>query len=92
MAEVFEKDADLVALRSHVTEDFMVTFNTGVNSYLHGDWAAAREALEKSDRMMREAAPSLGGDGPSVTLLRFMCSHKWIPPAGWKGYRELQMK
>ena len=90
--EVFELDADLLALRAHVTEAFLKAFNDGVTAYISGDWSAARICLETADRLMREAAPALGGDGPSLTLLRFMAENKWKPPLGWKGFRPLTSK
>ena len=36
-ADVFEKDDDLVMLRSHVTEEFTNTFREGVDAYLEGE-------------------------------------------------------
>ena len=32
------------------------------------------------------------GDGPSLTLLRFMAETNWTPPKDWKGYRPLTSK
>ncbi len=81
-----------MALRAHVTETFLTTFAEGVSAYLAGDWTTARQRLETSDQLMREAAPALGGDGPSLTLLRFMGEHRWIAPASWKGFRPLTSK
>ena len=31
-------------------------------------------------------------DGPSAALLRFMESHKFVPPKAWRGFRELTEK
>lgn len=91
-SEVFERDADMITLRSHVSDAFLTSFSSGVNSYLSGDWSAARVFLEQSDSMMREAAPVLGGDGPSLTLLRYMGEFNWQAPSDFKGFRPLTSK
>ena len=90
--DVFESDADLLTLRAHVTDEFSTAFSGGLAAYLRGDWAGARPQLERADRLMREAAPALGGDGPSLTLLRHMADHCWAAPADWAGYRPLLAK
>lgn len=38
-------DADLVAMRAHITYSFRQNFRAGVASYLEGDWEAARTSL-----------------------------------------------
>lgn len=90
--EIFDMDSDLLQLRAHVTDKFLHTFNEGVKAYLAGDWPAARTFLEDSDKQMAEAAPSLGGDGPSQTLLSYMSDHGWTAPSTWKGFRPLTSK
>jgi class 3 adenylate cyclase len=91
-ADIFDNDYDLVTLRSHVTADFVETHKAGITAYLNGDWIAAKECLEKADSMMLEAAPSLGGDGPSKTILNYMKNREFKCPSDWKGYRPLTSK
>lgn len=91
--EIFELDADLLALRSHVTPEFEHIFLQAVDLYIAGDWANARPLFERANQLMLVAAPSLKGDGPSKTLLRYMEAHSWSSSSiGWKGYRPLTSK
>lgn len=91
--EIFELDADLLALRSHVTPEFENVFQHAVDLYISGDWAGARPLFERANQLMLTAAPSLKGDGPSKTLLRYMEAHSWSSSSiGWKGYRPLTSK
>lgn len=91
MHEVFEKDYDLVTLRKHVTEEFESEFKQGVDTYLQGDWPTARKYLEKANELMAQV-PSKAGDGPSLTLLRYMEAYGWQAPSSWKGFRPLTSK
>jgi class 3 adenylate cyclase len=91
-ADIFENDYDLLTLRAHVTNDFVETHKAGIAAYLSGDWTAAKELLEKADRMMLELVPSLEGDGPSKTILNYMKNRSFQVPSDWKGYRPLTSK
>ena len=79
-------------LKNHITYEFSSTFRHGVNLYLEGKWEQARPVLETANQMMAEAAPELGGDGPSQTLLQYMEARDWRAPDSWKGYRPLTSK
>lgn len=91
LIEVFEKDYDLVTLRKHITAEFLQEFKQGVDTYLQGDWTVARKHLEKSNELMAQV-PSKAGDGPSLTLLRYMEAYGWQAPSSWKGFRPLTSK
>lgn len=91
LVEVFEKDYDLVTLRKHLTPQFLTEFKTGVDTYLQGDWPEARKHLEKANELMAQV-PSKSGDGPSLTLLRYMEAYGWQAPSSWKGFRPLTSK
>jgi len=91
-ADVFENDYDLLTLRKHLQPQFLESFNEGINHYLEGDWVTARKYLERADVLMAEAAPSLGGDGPSKTILSYMGNQGFMAPSSWKGYRPLTSK
>lgn len=90
--EILENDTDLVKLRRHVTEEFIEKFNEGYRLYTQGDWRKARKAFEESDEIMAKNAPSLGGDGPSQTLLNYMSNLNYQAPANWHGFRALTNK
>jgi class 3 adenylate cyclase len=91
LMEVFEKDYDLVTLRKHITAEFSSSFKLGVDTYLQGDWPEARKHLEAANELMAQV-PSKAGDGPSLTLLRYMEAHGWQAPSSWKGFRPLTSK
>jgi hypothetical protein len=50
-----------------VTEsrDFLSLFQEGVDRYLLGQWGTAREILVRTDALMKQLQPDVGGDGPS---------------------------
>ena len=82
-----------LTLRKHAADpEFTELFKEGVALYLSGEWLAAKALLERADLYMREAAPILGGDGPSRTLLAYMGSQNFEAPKSWKGYRPLTSK
>lgn len=95
--DLFYGDTDLVILRRHAKSDpndteFGDTFKEGVQCYLDGDWAKAKDLLTKTDNMMKERAPILGGDGPSKTLIRYINEHGPEKPSWWEGFRPLTSK
>ena len=47
-------DSDLLAMRQHVSEDFVKTFNRGRNYYLSGDWKSAIKYLKMANTQMIE--------------------------------------
>mmetsp|Transcript_3610 Transcript_3610/g.4269 ORF Transcript_3610/g.4269 Transcript_3610/m.4269 type:complete len:694 (+) Transcript_3610:1-2082(+) len=53
---IWETDADLKAMRHHVTEEFDLEFNAGLKCYYEGDWPAAIELLESANEIMVAAA------------------------------------
>ena len=91
-AVIFERDPDLRQLRAHVTEEFRDQFETGLVHYLTGDWPLAREELEKANTMMSQKVPALGGDGPSLALLKYIELYDYVAPQGWMNYRPLTSK
>jgi hypothetical protein len=91
-ALVFERDPDLRQLRAHVTFEFREQFETGLVHYLSGEWGFAREELEKANQMMKDKVPALGGDGPSLALLRYMDQYEYTAPNNWMNYRPLTSK
>ena len=92
-SELFALDTDLQILRQHAqNEEFLTTFKNGVEEYLDGNWKVAKTLLEKTNALMKVLAPSLGGDGPSKTLLNYIEEFGPDAPAWWKGYRPLTAK
>mmetsp|Transcript_24385 Transcript_24385/g.35798 ORF Transcript_24385/g.35798 Transcript_24385/m.35798 type:complete len:840 (+) Transcript_24385:136-2655(+) len=91
-SDVFEKDYDMLTLREHITPEFLSTFQQGLEYYLQGDWGSARGFLERATQMMSQVPSMEKGDGPSLTLLRYMENHGWQAPSSWKGFRPLTSK
>lgn len=56
VANIWNTDQDLKAMRHHITEDFISEFNAGMKSYLHGDWPEAIAKLEKANEIIVDAA------------------------------------
>jgi hypothetical protein len=91
--DVFEQDYDMLTLRKHATDpEFQQLFKEGITAYLDGDWQTARKLLERSDLFMKECAPALGGDGPSRTLLEYMCNQKIESPNTRQGFTQRTSK
>jgi hypothetical protein len=92
-SELFEIDTDLRILRAHAIDtEFLAMFKSGVDDYLEGSWASAKQKLTAADKMMATLAPALGGDGPCKTLLDYMVEMGPDSPDWWKGYRPLTAK
>ena len=92
-SELFEIDTDLRILRAHAFDaEFLAMFKSGVDDYLEGSWASAKQKLTAADKMMATLAPALGGDGPCKTLLDYMVEMGPDSPDWWKGYRPLTAK
>lgn len=91
-AEIMNYDFDLVQLRQHVPQGFKELFTSSIDAYIAGDWPSAAAGLSECDQMMAKAAPSLGGDGPSQTLISYMANRNNTAPKDWKGYRPLTSK
>jgi hypothetical protein len=64
---------------------FLEVFQSGVETYLAGDWPSARLALEAALKLKPD-------DGPALTLLRYMASLQYKRPLDWSGFRELTEK
>jgi len=86
--DIWRTDSELLALKSHLSDEFLVAFKEGVKNYVNGNWEKSREVLEQCHQDMAD----YGGDGPSCTLLSYMASFDFIPPPGWEGFRPLTNK
>ena len=52
--EIWLNDQDLKAMRCHVSDDFVDTFNVGRELYLSGQWPKAIKKLKEANNMMIE--------------------------------------
>ncbi|CAD8085296.1 unnamed protein product [Paramecium primaurelia] len=87
IAELFEKDEDLITAREPYHQEFYDTWISGFNSYIRGEWDEAQKIFMKTLTMIPEHK-----DGPSNTLLEVIHSAGGRAPYDWKGFRELTEK
>jgi hypothetical protein len=57
---IWNVDQDLVAMRSHICDEFMEMFNRGRDEYLSGNWPTAIKCLRLANRIMVEEVVSEG--------------------------------
>lgn len=51
---IWNTDQDLVAMRNHISDEFMDVFNSGREEYLAGNWPSAIRLLMSADKIMFE--------------------------------------
>lgn len=98
--EAFSREETLVRMRGTFQEEFFQRFSMAYRNYEAGEWMVARDMFFTCHYEPRECFGSSmlttedewPVDGPTVTLLRFMRRHGFIPPAEWPGHRELASK
>lgn len=80
---VWEKDEDIINLRSHINDKTKKIWDDGIHAFVNGDWASAithfNEVLELTG----------GKDGPSRNIMTKMAEYEFKAPPDWKGYRIL---
>ena len=59
-ANIWNTDPDLVAMRQHITDDFLAEFSKGHKAYLSGDWPLAIKRLNRANEIMIETAVEQG--------------------------------
>lgn len=57
---IWSSDQDLIAMRQHVTNDFLEAFKEGLKFYISGDWPRSIEKLEKANNIMFQTAVDEG--------------------------------
>jgi len=99
--DAFSSDPLLVTARQDFSEEFFDRFKMALRNYEAGEWLVARDMLltchptpriRYVDSNTHEDESKWPSDGPTRTLLHFMRSTEYKPPAGWKGHRELVEK
>ncbi|KAF8821394.1 adenylate and guanylate cyclase catalytic domain-containing protein [Cardiosporidium cionae] len=81
-----ESDKDIIAMRSHIHDDFSILFQKGYAHYEAGEWKTAQQFLLRTQNFQGNT------DGPSATLLQFMSTYNFVAPIQWPGYRRLTEK
>lgn len=57
---IWTTDQDLIAMRQHVTDDFLQMFKEGHKAYIAGDWSTAIQKLELANDIMYQTAMDEG--------------------------------
>jgi hypothetical protein len=57
---IWDRDQDLLAMHSHISEGFLQSFNKGRNLYLAGSWPEAIETLREANSLLIENIMSEG--------------------------------
>lgn len=83
MADLFERDVDIMKLRSGYSDEFFARFQMAFLNYEAGEWDVAKTILQQVAELHE------GEDGPSIAMGRFMDSHGGEAPANWAGHRPL---
>ena len=65
---IWNVDQDLVAMRNHISDEFMDVFNRGRDEYLAGNWPLAVQLLKSADKIMFQRVVEEGFDGQNSTL------------------------
>jgi hypothetical protein len=68
--EIWNVDQDLVAMRSHICDEFTEMFNRGREEYLSGNWPTAIKLLKSANNIMFEQVVNEGywGSKSAITL------------------------
>ena len=61
--------------------DYMTTFEDGIDAYIAGDWTNAKQLLETC----KTQQPN---DKPGALILNFMAQTNYKPPEDWDGWRN----
>lgn len=84
-SSILENSKELISMRSHITPEFISTFEKGMNSYIAGDWSDSKYWVE-------QALQIKPNDGPSETLMNVMAEEDFKAPSDWSGFRVLTEK
>eukprot|EP00930_Biecheleria_cincta_P044930 TRINITY_DN30959_c0_g1_i1.p1 TRINITY_DN30959_c0_g1~~TRINITY_DN30959_c0_g1_i1.p1 ORF type:complete len:1024 (-),score=190.02 TRINITY_DN30959_c0_g1_i1:220-3291(-) len=98
--EAMRTNPDIQLMRSSYSDEFFQRFAMAYRNYEAGEWMAARDMLftchyqPKPDvgRRLVKSEAEWPPDGPTVTLLKFMQKHDFVPPQDWLGHRQLMEK
>ncbi len=80
--QVWVEDQDLIDLRHLITDAFRSSWAEGMDAFIIGDWAKAKEKFSETLRMCKK-------DGASKKMLKFIEEEGGVSPDGWSGYRDL---
>ena len=80
--QLFGVDHDVLGMLKHIPSYFEGFFNKGLDAYKKGQWQDSIQNIE-------QALGLVPGDGPCLSLKKFIESYNLKTPENWQGYRTL---
>lgn len=80
----FNETLELQIMRDGYTPEFLEQFKKGVDLYVEGKWAEARDELEEVEVVKGFV------DYPTRTLLEVIEAENFEAPKDWQGYRVFE--
>ena len=78
---VMEED-DFRLVREKYPDEFIETYNNGMEEFKKGNWAEAKNLLTNAQNL-------IAVEDPAIKLnLEYMAKHNFFSPENWKGYKE----
>ena len=78
---VMEED-DFRLVREKYPDEFVETYNNGMEEFKKGNWAEAKNLLTNAQNL-------IAVEDPAIKLnLEYMAKHNFFSPENWKGYKE----
>ena len=78
---VMEED-DFRLVREKYPDEFVETYNNGMEEFKKGNWAEAKNLLTNAQNL-------ISVEDPAIKLnLEYMAKHNFFSPENWKGYKE----
>jgi len=82
--DIWKTDEDLIAMRTHMSDEIFELFENGMKEFIKGQWGDAKAYFNNVLKITNDQ------DGPSKNILRHIEEdYGGEPPPGWQGYRDM---
>ena len=80
--EFVSEDDDFKLVRENYPNEFVETYNNGMEEFKKGNWLEAKDLLTSAQELIE-------GEDPAIKLnIEYMEKYKFLSPNTWKGYKE----
>jgi len=80
--EFVSEDDDFKLVRENYPNEFVETYNNGMEEFKKGNWLEAKDLLTSAQELIE-------GEDPAIKLnIEYMEKYKFLSPHTWKGYKE----
>jgi len=80
--EFVSEDDDFKLVRENYPNEFVETYNNGMEEFKKGNWPEAKDLLTSAQELIE-------GEDPAIKLnIEYMEKYKFLSPNTWKGYKE----